>query len=318
MQVQKGPISGAAPYSYEASASADDFFAWADANKQDIETQLRAFGAVLFRGFQLTRQSVFDKLLGVFCRQVITGYGDLPPEEGTDRVYRSTPYPADTPILFHNESSHMSSWPTRQFFGCVTASPVGGETPLVDCRRIYQRIPTDIREHFREKGLLYVRRFIAGIDVPWQAFFKTQSKQEVESSCQRRGWRCEWSARETLTVLQPSQAVARNPVTGEWSFFNQIMLHHPHYLSSEERETLEEILGPQGLPRSVSYGDGSPIQTSVLNMIHELYQAESRSFRWREGDVLMLDNMSVAHGRAAFSGPRKIIVGLGDPIEMFR
>ncbi len=318
MLVQKVPISDAAPYRYEAPASTHDFFPWAEANKQDIEMQLRTFGAVLFRGFQLTRQSVFDGVLSFFCRHVITGYGDLPPEEGTDRVYRSTPYPADIAILFHNESSHMSSWPTRQFFGCVTASPVGGETPLVDCRRIYRRIPADVRERFKERGLLYVRRFISGIDVSWQAFFKTKSKEEVESSCLRRGWRCEWDARGALTVSQPSQAIAQNPITGEWSFFNQIMLHHPHFLPTEERETLEEILGPQGLPRGVTYGDGSPIETSVLNMIFELYEAESVAFGWREGDVLMLDNMSIAHGRAPFSGPRKIIVGLGDPIEMFR
>lgn len=318
MLVQKELMSGTSPYRYEASACADDFFAWAESNKQEIEAQLRSFGAVLFRGFQLTPQAVFDRLLSRFCRQVITGYGDLPPEEGTDRVYRSTPYPPDTAILFHNESSHMSSWPTRQFFGCVTASPVGGETPLVDCRRIYQQLPADVRERFREKRLLYVRRFIAGIDVPWHAFFKTKSKEEVELACRRRGWRCEWGVRDTLTVLQPSQAIAQNPVTGEWSFFNQIMLHHPHYLSSEERETLEALLGPQNLPRGVTYGDGAPIEPSVLKMIYELYEAESVSFRWREGDVLMLDNMSMAHGRATFRGPRKIIVGLGDPIEIYR
>jgi alpha-ketoglutarate-dependent taurine dioxygenase len=318
MSMQSGLMADTAPFRYEASAAGDDFFEWADINRNDIEARLKTHGAVLVRGFHLTGQPVFDRLLGFFCRHVITGYGDLPPEEGTDRVYRSTPYPADIAILFHNESSHMSSWPTRQFFGCVTPSPVGGETPLVDCRRVYQRLQANVRERFREKGLLYVRRFIAGIDVPWQAFFKVKSKQEVESSCQRRGWRCEWSARDTLTVSQPSQAVAQNPITREWSFFNQIMLHHPHFLPREERETLEEILGPDALPRGVTYGDGSPIEIDVLDKIHGLYEAESVAFRWCEGDVLMLDNMSVAHGRAPFSGPRKIIVGLGDPIELFR
>jgi alpha-ketoglutarate-dependent taurine dioxygenase len=316
--VHAGLLSNAAPYRYEALTPGYDFFAWATDNRRDIETQLRTYGAVLFRGFQLARQSVFERLLSFFCSEVIAGYGDLPPEEGSDRVYRSTPYPANSAILFHNESSHMSSWPTRQFFGCVTAAPVGGETPLVDSRRIYQQLPAQVRERFSELGLLYVRRFIPGFDVPWQTFFKTQAPAEVESSCQRRGWRCEWSAGGILTVSQPSQALAQNPVTGEWSFFNQIMLHHPHYLPAEALEALETLLPPGNLPRNVSYGDGSPIETNVLNMIHELHQADSTSFRWREGDVLMLDNMSIAHGRAPFSGSRKIIVGMGDPIEMFR
>src|SRR6185436_8231452 len=130
-----------------------DFFTWLDVNRHHLEQQLRLFGAVLLRGFGLAEQSTFDRLLHALCRKVIAGYGDLPPEKGTDRVYASTPYPAERWILFHNESSHMASWPTRQFFACVTASPVGGETPIVDCRRVYRRLDERIRQRFAAKGL---------------------------------------------------------------------------------------------------------------------------------------------------------------------
>ena len=41
------------------------------------------------------------------------------PRPGQERIYGSTPYPPDKMILFHNESSHLSSWPLRQFFFCV-------------------------------------------------------------------------------------------------------------------------------------------------------------------------------------------------------
>jgi len=33
------------------------------------------------------------------------------------------------------------------------------------------------------------------------------------------------------------------------------------------------------------------------------------------GDVLILDNMQVAHGRDPFVGPRKIIVAMADPVQ---
>ena len=34
------------------------------------------------------------------------------------------------------------------------------------------------------------------------------------------------------------------------------------------------------------------------------------SFAWRRGDVLMLDNMLVAHGRATFKGDRRVVVAM--------
>ena len=38
-------------------------------------------------------------------------------------------------------------------------------------------------------------------------------------------------------------------------------------------------------------------------------------FPWNEGDILMLDNMQVAHGRNPFSGERKIIVSMAEQIS---
>ena len=61
------------------------------------------------------------------------------------------------------------------------------------------------------------------------------------------------------------------------------------------------------------YGDGSPIEASVLEEIRGVYQKSTVAFPWRNGDVMMLDNMMVSHGRNPFSGPRKIVVTMGDP-----
>ena len=48
--------------------------------------------------------------------------------------------------------------------------------------------------------------------------------------------------------------------------------------------------------------------------LREAYRRETVSFPWQKGDLLMLDNMLVAHGRAPFSGPRQILVGMAEPV----
>jgi alpha-ketoglutarate-dependent taurine dioxygenase len=42
-------------------------------------------------------------------------------------------------------------------------------------------------------------------------------------------------------------------------------------------------------------------------------QQEQVEFAWQDDDVLMLDNMLTAHGRAPFQGPRKVVVAMAEP-----
>ena len=44
----------------------------------------------------------------------------------------------------------------------------------------------------------------------------------------------------------------------------------------------------------------------------QVYSDLSIVFPWREGDVLMLDNMLTAHGRKPFVGKRKVVVGIAE------
>ena len=75
------------------------------------------------------------------------------------------------------------------------------------------------------------------------------------------------------------------------------------------------MLGMESIPRNVYYGDGAPIDDATVSEIGELYERTAVRFRWQEGDLLMLDNMLVAHARDPFTGPRKIVVAMGDMIS---
>jgi alpha-ketoglutarate-dependent taurine dioxygenase len=268
----------------------------------------------LFRGFGLEGAPDFEAVASSIASDLFAEYGDLPPEAASERIYGSTPYPPDKMILFHNESSHLSSWPLRQFFFCVTPAPDRGETPILDCRQVLEALDPELRRQFEDKGLMYVRNFSEGIDVPWQDFFHTDDKAEVEKTCADAGMSVEWTD-QGLRVRQLALAVRSHPRTGERMFFNQVQLHHVSCLDDETRTALRQLFSDEDLPRNVYFGDGTPIPDEAVEKIGELFEDLCVEFEWQKGDLIAVDNMLVSHARRPFSGERKLLVAMGQMIQ---
>jgi alpha-ketoglutarate-dependent taurine dioxygenase len=292
-----------------------DLAEWITANHDELNGYLDRYGAIVFKGFGLQNAGDFERAAAAVSPELFAEYGDLPQESTTERIYHSTPYPEDKMILFHNESSHLPQWPIRQFFFCVVPAQDRGETPLLDCRRSYEALDPELRREFAEKGLMYVRNFAEGIDVPWQDFFHTEDKEEVERMCSEAGMGSEWTANGGLRVTQVSPAVAVHPRTGEKLFFNQIQLHHVSCLDDETRTALRQLFAEEDMPRNVYFGDGTPIPDEVVDRIGELYEELCVEPPWEAGDMIVLDNMLVAHARRPFSGQRKILVAMAEMVK---
>jgi alpha-ketoglutarate-dependent taurine dioxygenase len=292
-----------------------DLVEWAGHNRDAIEAHLQKYGAILFRGFNLAGPADFEKVMTAICGQLYEEYGDLPREGVAGKIYQSTWYPADKAILFHNESSHMARWPMKIAFFCVKAAERGGETPLLDCREVCRRLDPDLLEEFAKKGVMYIRNFSPGLDVSWQKFFHTDDRATVEEACHKSGMTCAWRANDSLRVGQVCPAVVNHPKTGERVFFNQVQLHHVSCLDAATRTSLLSLFKEDELPRSVSFGDGTPISDTVMKRLNELYWKTSVAAPWHEGDLILLDNMMTAHARNPFVGERKIVVAMGEMMD---
>ncbi len=287
---------------------------WARGNQEFIQKKLLEHGAILFRDFKVPSVSHFEQFALASCPALFGEYGDLPRKEVGGNVYGSTSYPSNLAILPHNESSQMHCWPLKIWFHCVQPAAVGGETPIIDCRKVYQSLDPAIREKFARKGLMYVRNYVPGFDVTWQEFFRTDDRSEVEAYCRRVGLEFEWTGANGLRTRKLCPAVAVHPKTGDTVMFNQIQAHHISCLEPSTKEAMLSLFKIEDFPRNVYYGDGSVIEDSVVDELREVYQKLAVNFPWHEGDILMLDNMLSAHGRNPFTGPRNIVVTMG---EMF-
>jgi alpha-ketoglutarate-dependent taurine dioxygenase len=286
---------------------------WAAANPSFIDSYLLRNGAILFRNFDLATVAEFERLIETVCGPLLDySHRSTQRRVVSGRIYSSTEYPAHQSIPLHNENSYSRSWPMKLSFFSVQVADQGGETPLADSRKIYQKIPPEIRECFLRRGLMYVRNYGTGLDLPWQEVFQTSSKEVVEDYCLRSGIDYEWIGDKQIRTRQRCQVVERHPRTGELLWFNQAHLFHVSRLAVEVRDWLLTAFGEENLPRNVYFGDGSPIDAGMLDEIVRVCDEQSVVFPWQQGDVLLLDNMLTAHGRKPFVGKRKVVVGIAE------
>ena len=62
--------------------------------------------------------------------------------------------------------------------------------------------------------------------------------------------------------------------------------------------------------KSISFGDGTAIEHTDMAVAIELADELSFDIPWKTGDVALVDNFLVMHGRRPFQGTRKVLASL--------
>lgn len=290
--------------------------AWVKSHRGLIEEMLHQDGALLFRGFDLRGLDDFEQFItatGVELMQYMESA--TPRTELKDKIYTSTEFPADQTIALHNELSTLHTFPLKVWFFCVQPAERGGATPIANVRKVFQRIRPEIREKFMEKGWLLIRNFGNGFGPTWQNSFHLMEREEAEDYFHRAGIEYEWLGGERLRTIQVRSAVERHPQLGVQVWFNHVAFWHISSVESELRELFLKEFDEHQLPYNTFYGDGSPIEDTVVEEVRQAYRQETVSFPWQTGDILMLDNMLVAHGREPYFGERKILAAMGEAYD---
>jgi alpha-ketoglutarate-dependent taurine dioxygenase len=289
-----------------------DLEEWTKANLGFIEMKLQQHGAILFRGFDINSASVFEGFAHAICPRLFDENGEHNRGSVSGKVYTPVSYPANKLLLWHNENSFNDSWPMKIWFCCAVPAETGGETPLVDSRRVFEMLDPKIRERFIEKKVMYVRNYKEGLGQSWQAIMRAENRADAEKFCRNNLMEFEWKEDNGLLTRCIRPAVAQHPRTGEIVWFNQAQHWHRACLDAETRESLKALYDEDDFPRNCYYGDGSVIEDSIMEEILEVYRQLEVSFPWQEKDVVMLDNLLTAHGRNPYVGKRRLYVAMGE------
>lgn len=288
---------------------------WAAENRQALEELLSEHGALLFRGFRVQGTEEFGEFVSAASEGGRLAYIDrsTPRVDKADRIYTATTYPREHVINMHNEGTYWRRWPRKLFFYCKWPAAAGGQTPIADVSAVLGSISPPIREEFDRRQVMYVRNYNSGLGLRWQEVFQTDCRQSVEEYCRENDIEFEWRPDDRLRTRQVRPAVRVNPGTGNRVWFNHAAFFNVEALESDVRKVLLRSLEVDDLPYNTYFGDGGPIEPGTVREILDVYKHHKVVFDWKQDDVLLLDNMQVAHGREAYSGEREVLVAMTEP-----
>jgi alpha-ketoglutarate-dependent taurine dioxygenase len=302
--------------------TAADACAWLARARGELEADLDVAGAVLLRELPLREASEFEAFARVLHPELADYAGGISPRTSVrGRIYASTYVPSRFTLPLHHELCYTDRYPSRLLFFCRVAPLRGGRTPIADSRSIYRDIDPAVRARFVEKGLRYERTLSGraaawdrvGSRRTWQATFETSDRASVAARCREQRMQAEWLADGSLRLATTRPAVIRHPRSGDPVWFNQA--HVFSFLPRLQPGLLGRLLyrlasATGGLGYACRYGDGSPIAREDLEHVLDVIERHAVEFDWRRGDVLVLDNLRVAHGRTPYRGRREVLVAM--------
>lgn len=322
------------PFPYLVDANTRDA-TWIAQNSAEIRRLLSVHGALLFRHFPLKDKKDFSHfvrtLAGPESLLDYTG-GTSPRESLGDEIYTSTKMPFFLKIPMHSEMAYRKKFPKKVFFFCEKAPLFGGETPIVDTRKVYEELPVNLRKKIETQGIIYyrhlrndtrIRKFFSIFNPmietgTWQFVFKTMDPEIVEKYCRENSFLSKWQDDGSVILETHLPASFIHHDSQKYSWFNSLHFFQVHqriwgtFITSLYKLIL---FFTQARDLNARTGDGQLLTSTEVSMIVEAYEKNTIAFPWNKGDVLFLDNTITAHGRNPYLGQRKILVALAEEGE---
>lgn len=288
---------------------------WLAAHRAELDAVLLEHGAVLLRGLPLRSPGALaamsDVLIGPRLAPVEHDAAQLHHGDG---IYSVSDGPAVDATCLHNTQSHATEFPRTLLLACLTAPERGGAVTLGESRRVLDALPSPLRDRFRTAGWVLERTYLDFIGVPWSEALGARDRAAADEYCRRNDIEHTWTTDGGLTTRQRRPAFVTHPLTGEDCWFNTILYFSKWSMEPAIRELLTDTYGDDRLPFDTRFGDGAPLTQNEAMALDAAYRKALLREPWQSGDLLLVDNIRMAHGRDAYHGDREVAVAMGAPI----
>lgn len=305
-------------------------------NRAWLKNQLQESGALLFRGFGLENENQLSQLVQNASDETIDYTGGAGLRAALNRVvYNSSDAKPYLAIPLHCEVCYLERIPQRLFFMCKTPPGRDGQTPIADMADVVDAMDPSVVEALETRGVMFVhtlatKRSMFGVKT-WMESFATKDRDHAESVAIERGYEVEWKANDLMVLRRRHPALIRHPVHGRRIWFNQIQTLHDSWSWELKRtghpwkaefmrwvEWRRKSLPFEQCSHQTAFGDGEMIPNSMVEHIRETLWQHAKLFDWQRGDVIVLDNLWIGHGRLPFQGERQILLAMANPIDAIK
>ncbi len=326
------------------AASSDSLVSYCVQEKAELRHQLNVHGALLFRGFNVASTQQFRAVLdGLGVEPSPFPYAGNTLRDSTGPSVSDVTYaPPWTSIFPHNEMFYWFRQPRFISFFSEQCEGTQGETTVVDCRRVWTDLP-DATKRVLETARFFVESRYASEEVgrknplslgtqlanTWQSVAGSPHRSAFEAHVAEGRGKVSWARDGSVRVKMDNALVVAHPETGEAIFrglsidplvstrlCNRNMLHRMAPIDRLKCRGINVLLSAASrLQRRIGLVGGRLTRAQVRE-IYEIVWRHTSLFRWREGDVMVLDNLSMGHGRLGVGGPRTLHVAIGGEVSM--
>ena len=285
----------------------DAVTAWIAARRDELDTLLSVHGAIVFRGFPITSADDFDAFVRAFDYPGFRHADSLSNAARVDRserVFTADEAPSDVAICLRHEMAQTPVYPSRLFFFCEQPAEEAGETSLCRSDVLWTRIKEELPEFAaaaEARGLLYTDVMPAE-DAgsgqgrsSWQSTFMVEDRAGAEERLRELGYEWSWGEDGSLRATTPTLPAVLTLDGGAQVFFNQL---------------IAAFRGRDDPSGAITFGDAAPLDADTVLRICDMADEMTFDIPWEKGDVALVDNYLVMHGRRPFRGTRKVLTSL--------
>ena len=298
-------------YAPAQTMGTDASAAWASAHRSSVQTALAQSGAVVFRDFGLASDADFDRFIQAFDWPNFTyaeSLSNTVRRNRTERVFTANEAPPEVSIYLHHEMAQTPIYPSRLFFFCEQPAERGGATPICRSDWLLERLaalaPAFVAD-CAAKGVRYSQTMPADDDLAsgqgrsWRSTLSAESKAAAETKLAQLGYAWQWQTDDALSVTTPVLPAVRELADGSRSFFNQLIAAFFGWQDARNDGR-----------KAITLGDGGALDIDAMLTAVALAEELTVDLQWQQGDVALVDNLRVMHGRRPFEGERRVLASL--------
>lgn len=262
-----------------------------------IRDDLARDGWTLLRGFRPQMED-FSNLVTTLCRRVTFDPARSHTTETTQMVDAGL-----GPIGLHIENGNTPRCPDIVTFFAQTAAFEGSQTTICDGRAVWDRF--DDAQKARWSQPMTVERVLP--EMLWKRYLANEHPAI--------------SHPDEVTmehVLQFKAAIPGQDFElhddGALTYRLTVDPVRPSVLGGADRGFANAVLGPSHNYQPPRYvlADGSPVSAEEIEEIRALAEEVTHEINWQDGDIAILDNTRVMHGRRAIADAnRNLFIGMG-------